>query len=121
MTQLETIENLGLGYPAAYVGNSMILHTDCFEWLARIPENSLHAFVTDPPYGVKEYESGQLDKRTNGHGGVWRIPPSFDGHIRSPLPRFTALTPKERQSLTRFFTAWSTLAVRALLPGGTSS
>ncbi len=118
MTQLETIENLGLGYPAAYVGNSMILHTDCFEWLARIPENSLHAFVTDPPYGVKEYESGQLDKRTNGHGGVWRIPPSFDGHIRSPLPRFTALTPKERQNLTRFFTAWSTLAVRALLPGG---
>ena len=94
MTQLDTLENLGLGYPAAYVGNSMILHTDCFEWLARIPENSLHAFVTDPPYGVKEYESGQLDKRTDGHGGVWRIPrPLMDisGHpclaLRLSLPR----------------------------------
>jgi site-specific DNA-methyltransferase (adenine-specific) len=96
----------------------MILCADCFDWLERIPDNSIHAFVTDPPYGVKEFDLEQITKRANGHGGIWRIPPSFDGHIRSPLPRFTALTKKERQALKEFFTTWSKLAVRTLLPGG---
>jgi len=74
--------------------------------------------VTDPPYGVKEYELHQLHKRSTGHGGVWRIPPSFDGHTRSPLPRFTALNQKERDLLRDFFTEWAALVVRALRPGG---
>ena len=60
------------------------------------PENSIHGIVTDPPYGVKEYEFDQLEKRANGNGGIWRIPPSFDGSARQPLPRFTALNAKER-------------------------
>ena len=45
------------------------------EWLSRVPEHSLHAVVTDPPYGVKEYDLDQLEKRANGNGGIWRIPP----------------------------------------------
>ena len=53
-------------------------------WLGKIPENSFHAIVTDPPYGVKEYDFDQLLKRANGNGGIWRIPPSFDGHTRAP-------------------------------------
>lgn len=87
------------------------------EWLARIPENSIHAVVTDPPYGVKEYETEELRKRSNGIGGIWRIPPSFDGHLRSPLPRFTALNDKERRALSEFFIEWARLLVRALRPG----
>jgi site-specific DNA-methyltransferase (adenine-specific) len=51
---------------------------------------------------VKEYDFDQLEKRANGNGGIWRIPPSFDGHLRSPLPRFTALDEKERLRLQRF-------------------
>jgi site-specific DNA-methyltransferase (adenine-specific) len=86
--------------------------------MGRIPQNSLHAIVTDPPYGVKEYDFDQIEKRTNGNGGIWRIPPSFDGSNRAPLPRFTALTQKERESLHRFFFEWSRLAVHALRPGG---
>ena len=39
-----------------------------------IPEASLHAIVTDPPYGVKEYEHNQIEKRETGIGGVWRLP-----------------------------------------------
>lgn len=85
-------------------GNSLTVHADCFEWLGSIPPNSLHAVITDPPYGVKEYDFDQIEKRTNGNGGIWRIPPSFDGHLRAPLPRFTALTEKERLTLSRFFT-----------------
>ncbi|HLY25881.1 MAG TPA: hypothetical protein VKQ72_06045, partial [Aggregatilineales bacterium] len=65
-------ESLKFDYPATRVGNSLLVHTDCFEWLARIPEGSFHAIVTDPPYGVKEYDQDQIEKRSNGKGGVWR-------------------------------------------------
>ncbi len=74
-------------YPSSATGKSLMLLADCLEWLERVPENTFHAVVTDPPYGVKEYAAGQLEKRSNGKGGVWRIPPSFDGHQRAPLPR----------------------------------
>ena len=105
-------------YPSAQFGQSYILQADCFEWLNRLPENSLHAIVTDPPYGVKEFEIDQIEKRANGKGGIWRIPPSFDGHMRAPLPRFTALNTKEIEILSSFFVEWSKLVVRALRPGG---
>lgn len=96
----------------------MIVHADCFDWLSKIPENSLHGIVTDPPYGVKEYEIEQLEKMIEGKGGVWRLPPSFDGHERAPLPRFTALNKKERLAISVFFKDWARLALRALRPGG---
>src|SRR5690242_2524252 len=92
-------DDLSLDYCSQAIGRSCIVHADCFAWLSRLPEASLHALVTDPPYGVKEYEFDQIEKRANGSGGIWRIPPSFDGHTRSPLPRFTALDKKEREAL----------------------
>lgn len=107
-----------LDYTAETIRHSLIVHADCFEWLGRIPANSIHAIVTDPPYGVKEYNLDQIEKRTNGHGGIWRIPPSFDGHNRAPLPRFTALNQKERDTISFFFYEWGKLALRALRPGG---
>lgn len=112
------LERLTSGYRSQAVGNSRIVHADCFVWLTGIPEDSVHAVVTDPPYGVKEYDSDQLEKLAIGRGGVWRIPPSFDGHLRSPLPRFTALNAKERDLLRAVFTEWATLVARALRPGG---
>jgi site-specific DNA-methyltransferase (adenine-specific) len=111
-------DNFSFDYSNKKIGNSIIIHTDCFEWLSRIPENSIHAIVTDPPYGVKEYDFDQLEKKANGNGGVWRIPPSFDGNIRSPLPRFTALNNKERFAIQKFFLEWSKIVDHALLPGG---
>jgi len=110
--------NFALDYASTTIGKSVVIHADCLEWLGRLPENSLHAIVTDPPYGVKEYAFDQIEKRANGNGGVWRIPPAFDGSQRAPLPRFTALTHKEREALSRFFLEWSKLAVHALRPGG---
>jgi len=108
----------GFDYKHEMVAQSLIVHADCLEWLGRLPENSIHGIVTDPPYGVKEYEFDQLEKRANGNGGIWRIPPSFDGSTRQPLPRFTALNHKERGKLSRFFTEWARVAVHALRPGG---
>lgn len=113
----DTYTTFALGYACQHIGQSLIVHADCFEWLGRIPESSLHAIVTDPPYGVKEYDFDQLEKRANGNGGIWRIPPSFDGKVRSPLPRFTALNKKERSTLRRFFVEWAKVALRALRPG----
>jgi len=97
---------------------SLAIHADCFEWMGRVPRSSVHAIVTDPPYGVKEYDFDQLEKRENGNGGIWRIPPSFDGSTRSPLPRFTALNGDDRKRLQRFFREWAELSLRILRPGG---
>jgi site-specific DNA-methyltransferase (adenine-specific) len=105
-------------YDSLRIGQSEIVHADCLEWLSRVPENSFHAIVTDPPYGVKEYDFEQLKKMNEGRGGVWRIPPSFDGHTRAPLPRFTALDTGERRQMREFFVEWSRLIESAIRPGG---
>lgn len=110
--------SLALDLKSKRVGKSLLLHGDCFDWLARVPENTLHAIVTDPPYGVKEFDAHELDKRANGKGGVWRIPPSFDGSVRAPLPRFTAHSDQELKRLLKFFEDWADLVLRALRPGG---
>lgn len=90
---------------------------DCFEWLEAQPENSIHAIVTDPPYGLKEFSSEEQEKLKSGKGGVWRIPPSFDGCKRMPLPRFTVLTPADRKNISLFFQKFAYLAIRPLMPG----
>ena len=115
---MKAIEKLELDYRSKHLGRSLILRADCFDWFRRIPQNSIHAVVTDPPYGVKEYALEQLVKRKNNDGGIWRFPPSFDGHKRAPLPRFTALSQKEREILRRFFVDWARLVVDVLRPGG---
>jgi site-specific DNA-methyltransferase (adenine-specific) len=112
------VSPFALDYETFAVGSSLAVHADCFDWLERIPEQSLHAIVTDPPYGVKEFDREQLHRLRNGNkGGIWRIPPSFDGHARAPVPRFTALTAGERRVLREFFVAWSRAARRVLRPG----
>lgn len=114
----DATHQLALDYDSTQLGRSRAIHADCLEWMGRVPEGSVHAIVTDPPYGVKEFDDDQLAKRASGKGGIWRIPPSFDGHERSPLPRFTALDPRERERLRVFFREWAALAVRVLRPGG---
>ena len=92
-------------------------HVDAFQWLAESAPNSIHAVVTDPPYGVLEYTPQQLVKYRNGHGGVWRIPPAFDGASRQPLPRFTSLTGNDREAIRAFFIELSNHLIRVLVPG----
>ncbi len=88
-----------------------------FDWLKQVPECSLDAIVTDPPYGVKEYEVNEIERMHSGGTGIWRIPPAFDGNVRAPLPRFTALDLKDREVLRRFFREWAEFALPALKPG----
>src|SRR5262245_9853509 len=60
------------------------VHADAAPWMTNLPDNSIHAVVTDPPYGVVEYNGLNQEKLRAGRGGVWRIPPSFDGAKRNP-------------------------------------
>lgn len=90
---------------------------NCREWLKNREPNSIHAVVTDPPYGMIEYSDSHLQKLRAGKGGVWRIPPSIGGSKRQPLPRFTVLTPKDTAALFKFFVEWGKVLKPALVPG----
>lgn len=98
-------------------GLSTLLQADCFEWLATQDACSIQAVVTDPPYGLVEYSAKEQTKLRRRIGGVWRIPPSFDGHKRSPLPRFTILNERDRRELYSFFKRLAVHLVRLLVPG----
>ena len=102
--------------PAETVSGEFI-QADAFAWLAEAGDCSIHAVVTDPPYGLIEYTQKELAKRRNGSGGVWRIPPSFDGYKRSPLPRFTVLKDGDIMRLRSFFARFTTLLFPVLVPG----
>jgi site-specific DNA-methyltransferase (adenine-specific) len=91
---------------------------DCFDWMEQRAPDSIHAIVTDPPYGLREYTDKEKEKLRRGRGGVWRIPPSFDGCTRNPLPRFTVLTEEDKASLRDFIARWALKAFRVLVPGG---
>ena len=103
--------------PEFRFGRARLCVGDCSAWLEAQPAQSIHAVVTDPPYGLVEYSDIEQDKLRAGKGGVWRIPPSFDGAKRSPLPRFTVLTPTDLAALERFFFAWGRSLIRVLVPG----
>lgn len=98
-------------------GRTSLVLEDCNDWLHAQPANSVHAVVTDPPYGLIEYTELEQRKLRNGHGGVWRIPPSFDGSKRAPLPRFTVLRSTDLDALEQFFLAWARSLIRVLVPG----
>ena len=104
--------------PVRQIGQTKLYTADCMSWLAGRAENSVHAVITDPPYGLHEYSAKEQCKLRAGKGGVWRIPPSFDGHQRSPLPRFTVLTDDDRAALQVFFKTWARLLSRVVVPGG---
>ena len=94
-----------------------LIHADCFEWLPEQPANSIQAVCTDPPYGIVEYTAHEIAKLRNGRGGIWRLPPSFDGNTRRPLPRFSVLSEQQRQAVGAFFEQWGRLLLPTLVPG----
>ncbi len=97
--------------------HTVLHHDDCFSWIERQSANSVHAVVTDPPYGLWEYTDEQQTKLRARKGGVWRIPPSFDGAVRSPIPRFTTLDHGQLRDIRDFFSTWARLLCPALVPG----
>jgi len=99
-------------------GLQQLILGDCLQWLASAPRSSISAVITDPPYGLIEYSAEQQRKLRAGRGGVWRIPPSFDGAKRKALPRFTVLSNGDREAITTFFERWGRSLLPVLKPGG---
>lgn len=103
--------------PQVQAGSYRLFQVDALEWLLEAERTSIHGVVTDPPYGLLEYKREQLEKMKNGQGGVWRIPPSFDGCRRRPVPRFTVLTDDDKQALGAFFSNLAQRLMPVLVPG----
>jgi DNA modification methylase len=101
------------------IGRKMyrIYNADAFEWLGHREPRSIHAIVTDPPYGIVEYLPDQLQKRRDGNGGIWRLPHNYDGVERSPMPRFTVLRPPDHERISQFHSQLARLAYEVLVPG----
>ncbi|MDR1145726.1 MAG: hypothetical protein LBK71_06290 [Verrucomicrobiales bacterium] len=90
---------------------------DCFGRIDELANQSVDAVCTDPPYGVVEFTDGELQKMRSGRGGIWRLPPAWDGCKRNPLPRFTVLTGEQRAAVGEFFTQWGKKIFGKLKPG----
>jgi DNA modification methylase len=106
-----------MSLPSFTHGRATFFVANCLDWLEVREKQSIHGVVTDPPYGLIEYSPKENAKRKNGKGGVWRVPPSFDGHQRAPLPRFSILSQGDLENLFEFFNAWATKLRPALVPG----
>ena len=102
---------------AVEYGQSRLYEGDCMTWLAERAEKSVAGVVTDPPYGLVEYTTEQQTKLREGRGGVWRLPPRFDGSNRLPVPRFTTLSRRDLRSLELFFRRWGEALYPVLVPG----
>jgi len=95
-----------------------LINADCFDWLASRQANSIHAVLTDPPYGLIEFSEKERGILRNGHrGGVWRIPPKLGGVERDPLPRFTILSDEEKTKLREYMRDWAAALFPVLVPG----
>ncbi len=114
-TRVTQVPASALNYPHRDVA---LATADALDWLEALPADTLHGIVTDPPYGLLEYQKKDHDKLRRGQGGVWRIPPTLDGVKRAPLPRFTVLNGQDRKRLETFFRDFAALAWRGLVPGG---
>jgi site-specific DNA-methyltransferase (adenine-specific) len=96
---------------------SALVRADVRAWLSSVPDASFHAVVTDPPYGLLEYEDTDHEKLRGGRGGVWRMPPTLDGVTRAPVPRFTVLDAADRERLRSFFEDLGRQLLRVCVPG----
>src|SRR5579862_1387442 len=98
-------------------GRQTLVHADCLEWLANADAKSIDGVITDPPYGLREYQPDDVAKLRAGAGGTWRQPPAIGGCVRRPLPRFSDLSSDDKAALATFFERWGTALLPVLKPG----
>jgi site-specific DNA-methyltransferase (adenine-specific) len=91
---------------------------DCLNELAGLNADQLDAVCTDPPYGMVEFSDSEVAKLRSGKGGVWRIPPKWDGCERKPLPRFSVLSEEQKLGIEDFFSNWGKIVFAKIKPGG---
>ena len=85
-----------------------ILHGDCLKVLPTLEENSVHAVITDPPYGI----SSNVVIRRNSNPGKFR-----GKDINYNFGKWDAFP--DDAAFWKFTEAWMTECARVLVPGGT--
>jgi len=97
---------------------NIILQGDCIEKLKELPNKSIDAIITDPPYGLafmgKEWDKFKEGK--NIGGGTTGIGTPF-GRSK-PLNSVYQYGLKEKNQLQQFCYSWATECLRVLKPGG---
>lgn len=88
-------------------------YTDAFAWMSSQPHASVHGVVTDPPFALREYAEGAAVGK-----GAWRVPPTLDGKVRAPVPRFSDLSMSELVDLRAFNHRLALALLTLLVPGG---
>lgn len=98
----------------------MIIVNDCIEAMRELPENSVDAIVTDPPYGL-EFMGKEWDKLDAGTLEEAKDAGGFqDGAGGNPYSRGRVRHGKKASSLRmmEWHRAWAEEAFRVLKPGG---
>lgn len=98
-------------------GKQILYRGDCLDVLECLPPKHFHAVITDPPYASEYAQHEQKMLREGNRGGVWRLPPAFDGYQRRPLPRFTVQSGIARDDMQQAFTEWARALFRVCRPG----
>ena len=102
-----------------------VYHADCLDLLAALPDNSVHAVVTDPPYGL-EFMGRELDSPWKHCGAVVRDPAVERGGFQdasggNPYSRSRIEYGRGGEALIeyqRWCTDWAKKCLRILKPGG---
>lgn len=100
------------------MSNIRLIQGDCLDHIPTLQDCSIHAVCTDPPYGLVEFSPEEVAKLRNGHGGIWRLPPQWDGCTRRPLPRFSVLNDDQKKGIESYFSTWASILKPKLRPGG---
>lgn len=97
------------------IQNCLVVNADCFEWLDLIPENSISAVVTDPPYGLREFATDHVaDVQEGEAGAVWQSFRYSDGAKRALQPCFSSLTFNDKKRIKDFFQILSSKLARVV-------
>ena len=95
----------------------MILKGDCIEEMKKLPENSVDAIVTDPPYGL-EFMGKDWDKFKEGKNIAGGTVSTGKGSFWKKRPNVPAFYHIDNNKLQQFCLEWATECLRVLKPGG---
>jgi len=95
---------------------TILIQDDSMRWLDKCEPATFHGIVTDPPYGVREFEEEHLENLAEGDE-VWQTFRYKDGANRAVQPCFSTLSVGERKELEEYFQDFGRRIARVLKPG----
>jgi len=95
-----------------------IIQGDCIEEMKKLPDNSVDAIITDPPYGL-EFMGKNWDKFKEGKNIAGGNTGKDTPYARSkPTPAFYQLQNEDMLNFQKFNLNWAKECLRVLKPGG---